>query len=149
MSDISFREYDADRIFVGFGPLNLTGGGGLAEDTFVTVKFASPLYVEKVGVDGTRTRSRTNDKRFTLTLVVMQSSDVNLWLSAAVFADLALNNGAGVTAMTLKDLSGSTLLFSPFSYVAELPEAAFARAANERAYVINGSWVGQPILGQN
>lgn len=151
MSDIQFREYDADRIAASLGTYPLTTSGGLADGSFITVKFASPLYVEKVGVDGTRTRSRTNDRRFTATLKVMQSSDVNVYLAGAVAADLALNNGAGVTSFQLADLSGKTLLFSKYSYVAALPESDFDRDAGTREYAINGAWDPSmpPVLGGN
>jgi hypothetical protein len=146
---IQFREYDADRISVALGPYTITTAGGLADGSFVTVKFLSPVYTEKVGVDGTRTRSRTNDRRFTATIKVMQSSDANVALSAFVQADLALNNGAGVTTFQLMDLSGKTLLNSLYSYVAELPECDFDRDAGVRMYVINGSWTGPFVLGGN
>ena len=90
---IQFREYDADRISAALGPYNITTAGGLAEDSFVTVKFLSPVYMSKVGVDGTVTRSRTNDRRFQVTITVMQSSDANIALAGFVQADLELNNG--------------------------------------------------------
>lgn len=146
---IDFKEYDADRIFCALGAYIITAAGGLADGSFVTVKFKSPLYTEKVGVDGTRTRSRTNDKSFTASIKVMQSSEANVFLAGFVSADLALNNGAGVTSFTLKDLSGNTLIYSPKSYIAMLPETDFDREAGVRQYDINGSWVGAVVLGGN
>lgn len=142
-----FKEYDADRILILLGAYPITSG--LAEDSFVTIKFASPLYSEKVGVDGSRTRSRLNDRRFTATVKVMQSSDANVFLSAFAQADLALDNGAGVTTFTMKDLSGKTMLFSSKSYIAALPETDMAREAGTREYQINGSWEGVLCLGGN
>ena len=146
---IQFREYDADRISAALGPYNITTAGGLAEDSFVTVKFLSPVYMSKVGVDGTVTRSRTNDRRFQVTITVMQSSDANIALAGFVQADLELNNGAGVTTFSLIDLSGKTMLNSLYSWVAELPESDFDRAAGTRKYIIEGSWVGPFCMGGN
>jgi hypothetical protein len=144
-----FKEYDADRISVILGPYTATTQGGLSDGSFVTIKFLSPVYMSKVGVDGTVTRSRTNDRRFTCTLTVMQSSEINLALCGFVQADLGQNNGLNATTFSLLDLSGNTLLNSQYSWVAELPESDFDRDAGTRKYVIEGSWVGPFCLGGN
>ena len=103
---------------------------------FLSVTQEGPAFADVVGSNGGVTRSKTNDFRATVTVTLMQTSEVNSVLSALLNADLLASNGAGVGALLIKDLQGTTLYECTEAWIQKAPDASFDRQATTRAWEI-------------
>ena len=129
------KTYDPKRVNV------LVGGAPIAEfasDTFVEINFTTDRYSMVSGIDGTITRSKSNDYSATVTLTLQQGSPSNAILSALEQAD-RLVPGGQVFAFGIVDLNGSTEAFSPEAWVARPPDAAFGAESGTRVWTIHCS----------
>lgn len=131
---MSTKVYDADQITISFGTATLKG---LSEDDFVTIEQDTDDFTDVVGVDGEVTRSKTNDRRGTLTVRLMQTSDSNDLLSAINNADFRAANGAGISAVMVRDRgTGRALYAGPESWIAKPPQVVYGRSAKVREWKI-------------
>lgn len=110
--------------------------GGYADGTFIEIEQDSDDFVDVVGIDGDVTRSKTNDRRATITLTLMQTSESNGLLSALNNIDRKASNGAGVGPLLIKDNQGTTLFAAEKSWIAKPPTAGFDKTAGPRAWKI-------------
>lgn len=129
-----FHVYDPNEVSILVCGLPIDGGFG--EDTFIEIDQDSNDFDDVVGTDGDVTRSKTNDRRATITLTLMQSSVSNALLSALNNIDRRKSNGAGVGPLLIKDNQGTTLFAAEKSWIAKPPTAGFGKKANERAWMI-------------
>jgi hypothetical protein len=83
---------------------------GFADGDFVKVSFKSDDWTSKAGTDGEVTRSKNNDKRCDMSIMLMQTSDGNDLLNQIRSTDMAAPNGAGVGQVILRDQFGRTLI---------------------------------------
>lgn len=128
------KVYDADQITISFGTVALKG---LAEDDFLTLDQDTDDFTDVVGVTGEVTRSKSNDRRATLTIRLMQTSDDNDLLSAINNADFRAANGAGISAVMVRDRgTGRALFAGPESWIAKPPQVVFGRSAKVREWKI-------------
>lgn len=125
------KTYDPKQVQIIVGGIPLSG---FADGSFVTVARAEDAWTMTVGADGEGTRSKSNNKSGTITVVLMQSSQSNQYLSNLVLAD-EINN-AGLVPTMVKDGSGSSLYMAEQSYVKKAPDSDFAKVAGTRTYVI-------------
>jgi hypothetical protein len=132
MSD--FHVYDPNEVSIVAAGVPVEGG--FADGTFVEVDQDSDDFVDVVGVDGDVTRSKTNDRRGTITITLMQSSQSNAVLSALSNIDRKTGNGAGVGPLLIKDNQGTTLYAAEKSWIAKPPAAGFDKTAGPRAWKI-------------
>lgn len=142
MSEFDTKEYDADQVFVSFGGVQLSkgaGASGYAEGIFITIEPEGDIFDDVAGTDGTVTRSKTNERRFTATLRTMQSnSSTNGYLSTVMQEDESLPNGAGILALVVQDLQGTTIFEASKAWVKAWPKQDFDRNAKEREWVFRG-----------
>jgi hypothetical protein len=131
------KVYDSNQVDVVFN--GLTIDSGRADGTFVKIDWEADRFTDKAGADGETTRSKTNDKRATITLTLMQSSASNAALSALAALDDVAPNGAGVGPVLIKDRSGLSLYSAPASWIARSPDAEFAAEAGTREWKIRVS----------
>lgn len=131
---MSLKIYDPDQVIVVICGIRITGG--YAEDSFIEFDQDSDDFEDVAGVDGEVTRSKTNDRRGTITLRLMQSADANNALSVLSNLDRSAHNGAGVGPTTIKDKGGTSLFVATKSWVAKPPPVTFARKAKEREWKI-------------
>jgi hypothetical protein len=129
-----FHVYDPNEVSIVVCGIPITGG--FAEDTFIEISQDSNDFDDVVGADGDVTRSKTNDRRATITLTLMQSSEANALLSALSNIDRKQSNGAGVGPLMIKDNQGTALFAGEKSWIAKPPDAAFAKKAGPRAWTI-------------
>lgn len=101
---------------------------GFADGDFVKVAMASDAWTDKAGTDGEVTRSKTNDPRADVSVMLMQTSDGNDVLSQIHEADLAAPNGAGVGQFLLRDQFGRTVVRGQ-TFVMKRPDIARGREA--------------------
>jgi hypothetical protein len=92
-------------------------------------------YTLQVGTDGEATRSRTNNRSHTITLTLMQSSDINDLLSAVHTIDINSAGGAGIGPLIVKDGSGRALYIAEKCWVKKPPAVEFGREAGPREWV--------------
>jgi hypothetical protein len=127
------KYYDADQITVSVAGIPL---GGYAEGEFLRIEQESDDFEDVVGTDGEVTRSKTNDTRANVTILLMQSSDSNDLLSALSNTDRRAPNGAGVGAFLVRDRNGRALYTGAASWVKRPPNATFDRTATAREWQI-------------
>lgn len=133
MGQGDLRVYDPDQISINVAGIPVSG---YADGEFITVENESPGFEDVVGTDGEVTRSKTNDRRATVTLKLMQSSPTNDLLSALHNLDLNTPGGVGVGPFLLRDKNGTTLLLAEKSWIQKMPDGSWDRTAKERSWVI-------------
>lgn len=119
-------------------PIDPAGGGagGYAEDEFLTIDYDNDAFTDMVGADGEVTRSKTNDKRATITLKLMSSSAGNAALSSLHNLDRNTPNGAGVGALSIVDLGGLSLFAATECWIAKAPAASYGKGPTVREWKI-------------
>lgn len=132
MGDTKF--YDADEISLSLSGLPLDSG--YADGEFCRIEQESDDFSDKVGTDGEVTRSKTNDKRATISIILMQTSTGNALLSALNNLDLNAPNGLGVGAFLARDRSGLALYTATAAWVSKPPDVSFDREATAREWTI-------------
>ncbi len=130
----NFHVYDPNEMTIVVAGIPIEGG--FADGAFIEVVQESDDFVEVVGADGDVTRSKSNDRRATITISLMQSAEANALLSALSTLDVNTSNGAGVGPMLIKDNQGTTVFSAEKSWIAKGPDAAFDKTAGARAWKI-------------
>ena len=129
-----FHVYDPDQVSIMVCGIPIDGG--FADGSFIEIEQDSDDFVDVAGTDGDVTRSKTNDRRATVTLTLMQSALGNALLSALSNTDKKKPNGAGVGPLLIKDNQGTTLFAAEKSWIAKGPPVAFDKTAGPRAWKI-------------
>lgn len=141
------KTYDSDKVTVSINGIPITEP--VSEGNFVEVAYDTPQFTDVVSLDGTVTRSKTNDKRATVTIRVMQSSNMNDLLSALLEVDQLAPGGAGVGTLLITDTAGTTLLSASEAWISEYPQINFGREGQERAWVVRCAKLGSFIGGNS
>lgn len=127
------KVYDADQVDIALGNIILKG---YADGEFIRIEMESDAFSDVVGTDGEVSRSKTNDRRATITFSLMQTSESNLLLSALINADLAASGGAGITDMRIQDNNGTSLYHAAEAWISKEPDVTFDRGATSRQWTI-------------
>jgi hypothetical protein len=125
---------DPKLMIVTFGGVPLTGW---AEDQF-DIEKAEDLFNEMVGCTGETARVHVNNSNATAKLSFLQTSPSNDYLSTMALRDYQTN--AGVLPFTVKDVLGTTLIFSPMAYVKKPANVSSGKAVKTRdwnLYLVN------------
>jgi hypothetical protein len=131
---MAVREYDPDQVVVYFLGQRLVG---FADGEFVTVAQQSDGFSDVVGTDGTDvSRSKSNDRRVTATVKLMQTSPSNDFLSTAHQGDLDAPNGAGVGTFLIQDLGGTTLVHDDNAWIIKFADESKDRTAKANEWAI-------------
>jgi hypothetical protein len=146
MANTGLKTYSADEIVAVFG--NIIMNEGLADGTFITVEWDEDAYALSVGADGEATRSKTNNRAATITLTLMQTSDVNDLLSTQYLLDINSPGGAGVAPFLLKDTQGRTLMAAEQCWIQRAANVEYGREATTREWVLRTSSL-VPFIGGN
>jgi hypothetical protein len=121
--------YDSNEVSLIVAGLPIESGRGEEGGAFVKLSQVSNAFEDKVSLDGDVTRSKTNDNRYDVTVVLMSSSASNALLSALHTADKLAGNGAGVGPFLLKDRQGNTLYAAPSCWIQKMPDQEFGQTA--------------------
>src|SRR5688572_26585332 len=116
---MAVKTYDADQITLSIAGIPL---GGYADDEFCTIEMETDAFTDVVGSDGEVSRSKTKDRRATIMVKLMQTSDSNDLLSALMNTDLNAPNGAGVGALLIRDRGGRAIYTSDACWVSKEPD---------------------------
>lgn len=110
--------------------------GGLADGEFLRIEQDTDDFTDVVGTDGEVTRSKSNDRRATATLILMQSSDDNDLLSQLSNLDRNSPGGAGVGSFQVRDQSGRARYNAAACWISKPPSVSFGREAAPREWTI-------------
>lgn len=128
----NLKIYDSDQVSCSFSGIPINSGRPDGE--FIRIEQITEDFKSKVGVDGQTTRSKTKDRRAKITVILMQSSDSNIILSAISNIDREAANGAGVGALLIRDIGGTSLYMAAEAWIAKAPDVAFAGEAGPREW---------------
>lgn len=111
------------------------------------VEFSSDDAFESIrGADGSEERVNKNVFSGDLTLTLKQTSRTNDDLTQVLNADKLLNNG--IRPLQIKDLRGTTLLFSPRAWIMKTPDFSLGDSLNTRGWTFRLTNL-EPVLGGN
>ena len=145
MSDV--KNYNINRVSMILGGVALDSGFG--EDDVFAFKPEGPAYGDKAGADGEVTRFATNERRFTLTITLMQSSDKNALLSGLVNLGLLSSNGSDVASILLKDNNGTTAIAAGKAWLTGFPELTLGKEVKPVQWTVRGVWELPLVIGGN
>jgi hypothetical protein len=131
---MGFKVYDASEVSVIIAGLPIESGYDDGE--FLRIEQEADDFVDKVGTDGEVTRSKTNDRRATVSVILMQSSDGNNLLSGLNNIDRLAGNGAGVGPLLVKDRQGLALYAAAECWISKPPDVSFDREPTAREWTI-------------
>lgn len=130
----NFHVYDPNEVTIVVCGIPIEGG--FADGTFVEIAQDSDDFADVAGTDGDVSRSKTNDKRATITITLMSTALGNALLSALNAIDRRAGNGAGVGPCLIKDNQGTSLYAGEKSWIAKPPDVTFDKTATPRAWKI-------------
>ena len=129
------RVYNPEEMLIIVGPVLITSG--LADGEFLRVEGEADDVQDVAGADGEVAMSRSNDRRATVTLILLQTAAANQGLS--VLSNLARNapNMAGAAVpFSARDGNGLTRYAAENAWVMKPPDASFDRTAQPREWPI-------------
>ena len=129
------RVYNPEEIIFFIGPVLITSG--FADGEFLRVEGETDDVQDVAGADGEVAISRSNDRRATVTLILLQTAQANAGLT--VLSNLVRNapNMAGaVQPCGVRDGNGSTRFAAENSWIMKPPDASFDRTAQPREWPI-------------
>lgn len=127
-----FKHYDSDQYSCSFNGINLFEG--TADGEWLTIEPEADDFGDVAGTDGEVTRSKSNDRRATLTLKLMQTSSVNALLSAINTIDKNAPGGAGVGPFFVRDRQGRDVFSAEKAWIAVAPKVSLDRTPTSREW---------------
>lgn len=131
---MSLKVYDANEVTLNVAGLPIESG--FDDGEFIRIEQEAEDFIDKVGTDGEVTRSKTNDRRATVSILLMQSSDGNALLSGLNNLDRLAGNGAGVGPLLVRDRQGTSLYAAAECWVSKPPDVSFDREPTAREWTL-------------
>lgn len=128
------KTYDADQVSLTVGGFSIDSG--FADGEFIRIEQEADDFTDVVGTDGEVTRSKTNDRRATITVLLMQTASGNQALSALSNLDRLSPNGAGISPLLIQDGNGDALFEAASCWVQKPPDVAFDRTGVTREWTL-------------
>lgn len=143
------KVYNPDEVTIVLGPVLIESG--YADGEFVRIESETEDTTDVAGTDGEVTVGRTNDRRATVTILLMQTADANFGLSVLSNLMRASPGGAGaVHPFLLRDRnSGLGIYTAENAWVAKPPDASFDRTATSREWMIRCADLVRVDAGNN
>jgi hypothetical protein len=129
---MAVRTFDPKSVIVTIGGVPMSG---YADGTFLEITADTQQFSKVVGADGYTTRVKSNNYGGVMTLTLSQSSPSNDILSGFLAADRAAN--LGVVPILVKDLSGTTVIFSGTGWIQQFPDVTYGNEINNRGWVLD------------
>ncbi len=102
----------------------------------VSIEWDSDITTDKVGVDGEVTASKTNDKRATATITLMESSPSNAVLTGFYQSRAVGGDAIGVVPFFMEDNISGERVIGPEAWVLKAPTVEKGSEASEREWTI-------------
>lgn len=143
---MSLATFDPASVVITVGGVPMSG---YADGTFALLTRSVDAWSMVTGADGLTTRVKSNDRSGTLTLTLTQTSPSNDVLSRYAIADELSNSG--IAEVLIKDLSGTTILFSATGWVQKFPDVEFSNILSNREWILGVSDIdifvgGNPVI---
>ncbi len=137
--------YSGDEVFIKWGPVLINSG--YADGEFCTIEMDSDSAVDVVGTDGEVCVSRTNDRRATVTIKLLQSSQINTMMG--IWYRTFIAGGGGIFPLLIKDLNGGARFSAPVSWILKPPDTSYDRTATTREWTIRCGHLSRVDAGNN
>jgi len=128
---MSLKTYNNEEVSVILGGRVMTG---MAETDAITISRENDSWVDRAGMRGGVTRSKSSDKRGSIVIRLEQTSTDNDYLSEK--ADLDEKSAAGIISVLIRDAQGTTLCSAPEAWVMKPADVSFAKESGEREWTI-------------
>ena len=118
---------------------------GLQEGSFLTISEPKNRWDTSVTADGSVTRTYNKDTTHSVSITLNSTADAN-----SVFSSWALADGLLFGAMIpllIRDTTGTSLFYSPMSWIEKVPETAFEDTVSSREWVIRTAGATHSIGG--
>src|SRR5690625_852513 len=116
------------------GALRVTG---YIEGSFVLVSKDTQRFVTKESSDGVMSRSHSNSRSYSVRITLHSGANFNEVLTRLSEFDNLTKMGK--FPLIIKDRLGSTLLFSPTSWIEMIPDTTLGVEVSEREWLIKSS----------
>lgn len=130
----ALKVYDADQVNISVAGFPIDSG--FADGEFLRIEQESDDFSDVAGTDGEVARSKSNDRRATITILLMQTSSANQALSALSNLDRLTPNGAGIAPFLVQDGNGATIYEAASCWVMKPPDVTFDREATTREWTL-------------
>lgn len=107
---------------------------GFVDDTFISIERISEVFSHKITSDGTVVRSHKGNMAYQITITLSNASESNDVLNKLMLIDFATQ--VGKFPLMIKDNQGSSLMFSPSTWVEQQPRVDFGVNVTNREWVL-------------
>jgi hypothetical protein len=128
------KSYNADEVTLSLGQTLIEAG--FADGEFLRIEQQTEDFVDVVGSDGEVAVSRTNDRRATITVLLLQTSDGNDILSALRTLSVQGTGLAGAVALYIRDRNGRSLYEADTCWIQKPPDVSLDRSATVREWTL-------------
>jgi len=129
---LSVSTFDPKSLIITIGGAVISG---YADGEFLSIIADNQQFTKITGADGFTTRVKSNNYGGTMTLTLSQTSPSNDVLSG--FLNLDRISNLGVLPILIKDLSGTTTLFSAQGWIQQFPDVTFSNEISNRAWTLD------------
>lgn len=129
------KVYNADEVTIAVGPVLVDAG--FADGEFLRIEQESDDTEDVCGTNGEVAVSRTNDRRATATIILLQTSNSNDGLSVlSNLARSAPGMAGAIVSFLVRDRNGRTIYSAEKCWVQRAPDPSFDRTAQSREWAI-------------
>jgi hypothetical protein len=137
--NLSVADADQYRITLSGFPISRGAGqSGYSDGEYFTATQTKKSFVIVEGTDGTVARSKTNSRIIEMSIILLQVSASNDFLSQLLAADENAPNGAGIGSFVLQDMQGTTLIKCSRTWIEGPADVSLDRGAKERKWPLHG-----------
>lgn len=145
MASTRVTTYSADEVVLSLAGLAINSG--YADGEFVSVEPEADDFTDKVGADGEVVRMKNLDRRATVKIKLLQTSEGNDLLSQLRATGLVGVNGADIGSFLLTDLSGAMKVRADKGWIMKPPNVSRGREVAEYEWTIRLAHTEMDILG--
>lgn len=138
------RTYSPDKVSVVVGDRPITG---FSEGESISVERDNDTFSDVSGMTGEVARTKSNDKRGTVTLTLMQTSPDNEYLSGLAAEDEA--TGTKTFNILVRDQDGQSLHEAETAWIVKPATATYGKEQTDREWTIRCANLGTVIGGNN
>lgn len=132
---MTVKVYNPDEVSIILGPVLIASG--FADGEFLRIEQESDDSEDVAGTDGEVAVARTNDRRATITIMLMQTADANLGLTAlSNLYRSAAGSVGGIVPLFVKDQNGLSIYTAENAWISRPPDVSFDRAPTSREWQI-------------
>lgn len=128
--------FDASEVVMTVGEIAITG---LADGTFVEITQENNSFESVSGADGEVVRTKSNDRRHTITFTLLQSSQANALLGAQHNLDINSPNGDAILPMRVFDKASGTTAIAAKCWIEKPADVTYGKEQSDRVWVLKSN----------